>query len=502
MTSIPTRNSVLAITVETTEGTPVKPTAATQYIALQPDVDLSFSVDTLENEEFKNSLAPGESIPGGENPTASFSHYLRHSGVEGTAPAFKEVLKAAFGAEVVAGSEFLTTSGSTVSAIESTGASTNFQRGQGMLIKDGINGYRLRAVHSVSGTTITPSFNLANAPASGIGLGKAVLYKPANTGHQTLDLWHYIGNDGAIQMQAGVRPTEITFPFVANELINMGMSFEGLSGYFDPIVIAATDTKLDFTDADGTFAATITAKTYKDPHDLATAITDAMNTANAGETHTVTYSDSTGKFTITSTGGTLSLLWNTGGNAANTIGDALGFSTAADDTGSTSYTSDNAQSWASPQTPTFDSNTAPLVAKNMEVMMGDQDEYACIHASEVTATLTLGIRKGPDLCAESGFGSSIYNLRNVEVSIKTELQKHDVKFFKKFRLNTTTRFQVSFGPKSGGNWLAGRSGVLYLPTGKIYDPKVSEDEGIASFECVLRTFADSSGNGEAYLNFL
>lgn len=506
MVAIATRSSILAIKPETTEGTPVWPTSVNDFTALQDDFDMTPEFEQLENAELKNSLAPGKTIQGAEQPTVSFSHYLRHSGVEGTAPDFNELLKGAFGSEVVAGSEFSTTGGSTVSLIVSTGASSNFQRGQGMLIKDGTNGYRIRAVHEVSGDNITPSFNLpaGTAPGSGVGLGKAVLYKPANDSHQAMTLTHYIGNGGAIQQMAGAKCTEVGITFEAGDLVNAAFSLEGIVYNFDPIETTATDTKLDFTDDDGTFAATITAKTWKDPHELAAAIQAAMNTTNAGETKTVTYSDTTGKFTITSTGTLLSLLWNTGANAANTIGDKIGFSTAADDTGtaaSTGYTSDNAISFASAYTPSFDS-ADPVAAKDNEIMLGDQTDQTCFVASTCEFTLTNTNRRIESFCAVSGFAGSVINAREVVVNITSQLEKYDVSRFKKFRANDNVRFQYSFGVKVGGNWVAGKCGCIYVPTATIASYDINDDEGLASLEMELRAYADASGNGEAYLNFL
>jgi hypothetical protein len=110
------RNTVVAIVPEVTEGTPVAPSSASQYTAIQDDFEMSPNVATLENAELKSSIGKGKPILGIESPTASFSHYLRHSGVEGQAPDFKELLEAAFGSEVDASTEYATTSSSTTSS--------------------------------------------------------------------------------------------------------------------------------------------------------------------------------------------------------------------------------------------------------------------------------------------------------------------------------------------------------------------------------------------------
>ena len=502
MAAIQSRTSRLAVTVESTEGTPVSPTASTEYIALQDDFAMDPSFDTLENAELKASLGASKSILGAENPTASFSHYLRHSGVEGQAPGYGDLLEAAFGSETVVGTERDTVVGSTTTAINvDVGEGVEFPRGRPLLIKNASGGYEMRVVHSVAGDVLSPSFALANAPASGVNLGLPVYYTPADSGHQSLSVWHYAGNGGAVQMMSGARVSDISFEFPAGDLINASYSLEGLEYFFDPIEIAAADTYLDFTDDAGTFAVQISAKMYKDPHELAAALETAMNAATT-ETHAVNYSDTTGKFTIsTSTSVVFTLLWSTGANAANTVGDKLGFSTAADDTGSISYVSDNAQSYATPQSPSFD-NSDPLAAKANHLFIGDQDDNVCVDASSVSVSLGTPRRVIESICADSGRSGSIINGRTVTVSVTALLNQYDVDKFRRFREGSETRLQYGFGIKSGGNWVPGKCGVLYLPTTTITSFSITDDDGLFVLNAEFTAFVDSDGNGEVYLGFL
>ena len=215
------KSSVAAFMIESTEGTPVVPGAATDFIALQDGYTLDPAFAKLENKELKSSIGKAKSILGIEQPKASFDHYLRHSGVEGQAPNFGKILKALFGSEVVAANDRPTVSASTVALLKvNTGIGADFQRGQPVLVKDGTNGYSIRTVHSVSGDDLTLGFNLLHAPASGVGLGKSVLYAPVNTGHPTLTLWQYRANGGAVEMIAGLRATDGSFDFNAGEFIN------------------------------------------------------------------------------------------------------------------------------------------------------------------------------------------------------------------------------------------------------------------------------------------
>ena len=502
MADIVTRSSVLAVTVESTEGTPVAPTLATQYMRLQDDADMSPEFEELENAEQSSSIGRSKSIRGAENPTFNTSHYLRHSGTEGSKPDTSEVLKAIFGAEVIASTEYDTVAGSTVSSVNvDTGEGSNFQRGQPMLYKDGVNGYSIRPVHSVATDAITPGFNLPGAPAAGVNTGKAVLYKPADSGHQSLNLWHYLGNSGAIQMMAGARPVSLDISAEAGQLINMAMAFEGIGYYFNPIEITSDDIHLDF-DEDGSTekTATITAKFYKDPHELADALQTAMNLQATAEI-TVTYSDTTGKYTIASDGATFNVNWNSGSNTATTVGNKIGFTVSADDTGALTYTSDNALDFSAPQTPAYDS-ADPLAAKNLEVLIGDADDTTSFEASSVNITVGTPKVSKPDMTAESGVGGSLITSREVSVNVSGYLSQYDSQKFRRYRENTDTRFLFNFGTKTGGNWNAGKCGMFYIPTGTISAFDLSDSEGLVAIDFTITAYVDSAGNGEVYLGFV
>ncbi len=113
-------------------------------------------------------------------------------------------------------------------------------------------------------------------------------------------------------------------------------------------VIDASNNKIDFDEGGGELNATLVNATYT-PTTLAAEIKTQLE-ATGAETYTITFSTSTGKWTIlhANGAGTLSLLWKTGTNGADGtdthVGTTIGFSDAADDTGATpttGYTGDN-----------------------------------------------------------------------------------------------------------------------------------------------------------------
>lgn len=504
MASISTRSTVLSLKKETTEGTPVQPAATTDFIAVQDDLAMSPSFEVLENAELKASIGTAKPILGAEAPTVSFSHYLRSSGTVGQAPNYGPLLESCLGAVATASTEYNTVASSTTSVIKvDTGEGATFQRGEALLIKDGTNGHRIRCIDSISSNDLTIGFQVPNAPGTGVDLGRAVLYYPANDSHPTLTAWGYTGNGGALQMVAGCRVTEASFSIAAGELINGSYTLEGLSFSYNPMFVATADSKIDWTDDDGTWAATIATGWYKDPHALAEAIQNAMNDAST-ETLTVTYSNTTGKFTISATGTVLSLLWQSGANTANTIGNLIGFSVAADDTGtaaSTGYTSDNAISFAASYTPAFDS-ADPLAAKDNEVMIGGTTDFNCFKASSVDVAISVPKSDILSVCAESGKSGSVAQSRQVNITVSALIEKYDARLWKSFRANDNVKFQYSFGNKSGGNWVAGKCGAIYCPTMTVVSYEITDNDGLAQLDVELQGYVNNSGEGEVFINFL
>lgn len=502
-----TRKSRMAI-VEGTEGSVTYPSAGTDFLALQDGFSVELSQETLDNAELKGSIGASKSIVGIEAPTASVSHYLRHSGTEGQAPqnGYANLLEAAFGAEYVAGTEYNTVASSTVTVVKvDTGEGANFRIGQALLIKHSAFPWEIGVIKSISGDDLTMLFQLANAPATGTNLGKAVHYNAEDAAIPVLDLHDYRGNGGAYQIVQNARVVSLDIEATAGELVNCSFSLEGIAGYYDPIKILSADRYLDFTDDDGTFAAIVEAKTYKNPHQMAEALQAAMALANPLQTPTVTYSDSTGKFTIKTTGTVLSLLWNTGTNAANTIGDKIGFSTAANDTGTvatTGYTSDNAQDWSSPYTPSLDSPGTPLVAKNNKVMIGAQDDYTCFGAQSFSLSMATPKTNVPSICAESGISGTVINSREVNVTVTATMERHKADMFHAMIKNDGVAFQYNFGPKSGSNYVAGQSGSLHLKDASVLSHVLGDADGLVTLEIELKAFVDSSANAECGLNLL
>jgi hypothetical protein len=497
-----TRASVLAFKEETTEGVLKLPTSGTDgFVAIIPDPEFSGERELLESEEQKNSIGSAKPILGLESPTAVFSHYIRASGTSGVAPSYAPVLKGVFGSQAVQATERLTTTGSTVSQVKLASGGSDYARGKAILLKNGA-GYVIRPVDTVSGNDLNLGFDLPVAPGAGIGCGKFVNFSPLTSGHPAISAHLYNGNSHSWEAVAGGKVTEMSFDANAGELIQGQFTMVGTRYYFNPIVITSTDTKLDFNDGSARVA-TIAEGVYT-PRELAVALTTAMNAQGSTDTFTVTYHDTganAGKFTIETDGAALSLLWNTGANAANTVGDKLGFNTAADDSAALTYTSDNEQSWTAGYTPTYD-NADPNVAIDNEVLLGDSNDITTACASTISFAFTNENTQVKCVSAPTGVDSNFFNKRSVTITMSVILEKHDTDLSYRFKTGADTKFLYNFGVKSGGNWSPGKIASLYLPSCVVSSFKTVSLEGVVGAEIVLTSFVDASANGEIYLNFL
>ena len=500
-TTILQRGSVFAIKREVTSGSYVAPTSGADFIPLKSGFSMEFTVEELVSDELVNDIGSAKSLGGKESATGTHGAYFKHSEVEGQEPEVGLLYESSLGGKTVNATEYDTTAGSTTTVLNvGVGEGSLFEVGQALLIKDSVNGFSIRNIKSISSDALTLDFALTVAPLSGVNLGKAILYKPAASGHPSYTAWLYNGNGGAIQVAAGARTSGITLSASSGGQAEIEFTYSGAKYFFDPIEILSTDRYLDFTDDDGTWAVLIKVGLYASPIEVAEALAAAMNSSGTTETHSVSYSSSNGKFTISSsTSAVLSLLWSSGANTANTVGDKIGFVVASNDTGATSYTSDNAQVLTAPYTPTFDGSTN-LIAKNVELFLGDQSDNLCVCAQEVAITISTPAEDVDCICEESGVKEKIILSREVTMTTTLLLSKFDVKIFDKLKQNKSLSAMLNLGPKSGGNWVPGKCGNIYLSNATVTQHNISGDD-IVVVEVAIKGYVTSTLK-DVYVNFV
>lgn len=491
------RASTFAIKKEVTAGTYVAPAAGTDFVPLRPGNELSYKPENLDSDELLNDIGAAKSFIGKESVTGKHSAYLRHSGVEGQEPQLGLLFESIIGSKVVQTVEYDTISGSTTKVLKvNTGEGVNFIEGQAVLVKNG-SGYEIRNIDSISSDDLTLNFALNNAPGTGVNLGKVITYVPAAQGHPNFSTTKYVGGGYAKEISAGNTVTEMALTMDANGFGEVEFSYEGTKYYFNPIVITSSNKYLDFVDDQGTQACSIAEGVYKTPVVLAEAIQAALEAAST-ETFTVSYSNASGKFTIASGSTVFEILWLTGTNTANSMAAALGF-TVADNTGAVTYTSGNAQTYAAPYTPSYDTADA-IIIKNADLMIGSQTDNLKICAQTIKATVSKKVEDVDCIAEETGVLEKIPTSREVKLEIACVLKKYDVSLLDSLLRNAGISGMINAGPKSGGNWVPGKCFNVYLQKCTVQDYKTQGDSFIqASF--VLKGYVTSTEK-DVFLNFV
>lgn len=496
-----TRSTVFAIKEESTPGSILAPTAATNYIPLRSGFSMTPAVEELASDELlAGSLGSSKTYAGKENPTGSYPIYFKHSQVEGQAPNWGLLFKSAFGSEVVSASEYLTAAACTTSLIKLASGGSSFAKGQALLIKDGTNGYSIRNVTSIATNDLSINYNLSSAPGTGLGTGKAIFYKPSTSNFPSFSAWLYMGNGAATQAIAGCRVNSITMNLNAGTFAEGTIEYSGTSYYFNPLTISASNHSIDFTDDGGTVAATLTHKTYKSPIDLAREIQTKMNAvALGGDAITCSYSSTTGKFTIASAGTLFSILWNTGANTLTSVATTIGFTTAADSTLAVTYTSPNALTYTSPFVPDYD-DSDNIVVKSAELFIGSATDNFCRKASNVSFSINTPTTDVTSICAETGLYEKVPSKREATLTATILLEAHEVALYDRFINNTGTQLMCNVGPKSNGNWIAGKCMNVYFGNASISSIKISGEEFL-SFEITAKGYVSSTLE-DVYVNFI
>lgn len=503
------KRTLFAVVEESTEGTPLDPSSGSDFVSLHENFSMSPAFEKERDLELNSTGVSRPDSLGNETPSATCDHYFRHSGVEATEPIFGRLLKAAFGSRTAAPSNYATAAGSTAGTSSvrgilklASGGGAAGQRGQAYLIQDYTNGFSIRNAYSISGDDISMSFNLANAPASGINTGRAIVYKMSSE-PTALTLHAYRGNGGAHDVMTGARVSSFGININATQAIVCNFKLDGLGYYFNPIRVGALN-YLDFYDGVTVRSVALTQMLYKSPHDAASALQTLMNAAGSSDTFTVKYysrGTDAGKFNISSSGGTFELRFATGPNTASTLATVFGY-TATNKTGATNYTSQSVQNWAAAYTPSVDSDTSKLIAKSNELMIGSFDEYTCAGAVSASLSLNKTVVDLEDLCAETGVEAKFEDVRDSRLKVVLNMKQHEAKNWYNFRNEQVVSAAFNGGPKIGGNWVAGKCVNFYMPRAKIVDFKISGDTNVR-IEIELQAYAEgASETSEVYGNLV
>lgn len=493
------RATQFAIKEEVTTGTLIAPSAGSDFIPLKAGFELTPEFETVDSEELVNDIGVAKSYRKKESVSGKHDANLKNSGVVATEPDCGLLYEATFGGVSIASTEYNTVASSTVNVVKvDTAEGLTFEEGEALLVKHSSNNWEVRNISSITSDDLTVSFSLANAPGTGINLGRAILYKPG-TSYPSFSAWLYNGNGYAVQAAAGCTVSELSFDFKAMEFGTVSFGYEGLTYYFNPIEITSSTKFIDWTDSDGTWAAQVDIGWYRDPIELATAIQNAMNEAST-EDFVVTYSSLTGKFTIATVASlTFSILWNTGTNTANSIATKVGFTTAANSTAALTYTSPNAMTLTHAFTPSYD-DVDPIILKSAELMIGSQTENLNLCASAASIKISKELTDVECFRSETGIDEKIATKREVTMEVTLNLQKYEVNLFDYLLNMTSIQASLTCGPKVGGNWIAGKTANFYFRNATVTERSITGDN-IIEAKIMLKGFV-SGTTKDFYLNFI
>lgn len=224
-------NSIIGVEVESTEGTYVAPSAVTSYI--QPLED-GFEMSPAREQLDRNILdaSPGKASPkmGMKSVSGSLPCEFRASGTEGAATDFDYLVKSALGSVRSVTSNVTSTTGHTSTVINMAAPDAAlFSVGDVVIVKAS-GAHELRPISAVGATSITFPFALtAGAPANGVVLSKVRTYYPASTGHPSLSLSYYWGNE-IREAAIGAKVTNMALEgFQTGQLASLNFGFEGLT---------------------------------------------------------------------------------------------------------------------------------------------------------------------------------------------------------------------------------------------------------------------------------
>lgn len=230
------KDTIIGIEEEVTEGTYVAPTAVTSYV--QPLEGYSFAParEVLDRPVIRTNLDPATPKMGIKSVSAVVPVECRASGTAGEAPDHHSLLKSAFGAVRTISAQVTTKDAShtsTVLQIEDADIG-DFSVGDVIMVLES-GAHELRPISAVDSTggsaNITLAFALSNgAPANEVVIEKVQMYYTANSGHVPLSISQYLGNE--LRAAAlGCKVTSLSLDnFTAGQIPSWNFQLEGI-GY-------------------------------------------------------------------------------------------------------------------------------------------------------------------------------------------------------------------------------------------------------------------------------
>jgi hypothetical protein len=235
-TGVVKKNSVIAVEVESTEGTYAVPSAATSYIQpLSGGFGMSPNRELLDRDIITASVGRATPKLGMKGISGTLGVEFRASGTEGGDVDFGPMIKSALGTTRAISTNTTTKSSGnsgTVLAIEDADIS-KFTVGDIIVVKQ-TNAYHISPITSIVTTLGSATITLLVPKPTGVFsnsvvVSKVTMYLTATTGHPALSVSYYWGNE-IRQAAIGSKVKTLALEnFQTGKLANLNFQFEGLT---------------------------------------------------------------------------------------------------------------------------------------------------------------------------------------------------------------------------------------------------------------------------------
>lgn len=235
-TPVVKNNSIFGVEIESTEGTYVAPQASTSYIQPESDgFDFKPSRETLDRKILTTSIGRATPKLGTKSASGGLTVELRASGTEGADVDFGALLKGALGAtRAIASTTTTKSSGNTGTILQIDDADiSKFTVGDIIVVKQ-TGAYHVSPITAVDASSGTANITLLVAKPSGsfansVVISKTKMYYTATTGHPSLSMSYYMGNE-IRQAAAGAKVTDMSVDnFTAGQLAKLKFGWEALT---------------------------------------------------------------------------------------------------------------------------------------------------------------------------------------------------------------------------------------------------------------------------------
>lgn len=228
------KNTAIAVTEETTEGTYVEPTAGSDFIqTLSDGFEIAPSKEVINRDILTKSVGMVSPRTGQFQATGTIPTEFRAAETEGGAPEMDLLLKSALGTQRQITSEVTTETGNTVDRLEIADIDiTKFNVGDIIMVKEA-GAYHVSPIKTVDETPAAAFIELevpaANAFSDNVVIARSTIYTVADSGHIPLSVTKWI-EDQQRETMVGCKVSSLSIEnFLTGAIPNLVFGMDALN---------------------------------------------------------------------------------------------------------------------------------------------------------------------------------------------------------------------------------------------------------------------------------